>query len=62
MSNIPAQRGVAAAYACDGVPLSDRLFNLLEAPLGATALLSGLIRQREGGSLCLVVRPPSQDI
>ncbi len=37
------------------MPPSDRLLNLVEAPLGAKALLSGLMRQQEGNSLFVMV-------
>ena len=39
------------------VPVSDRMLNLVEAPQGATALLTGLRRQREGDPLNVLVRP-----
>ena len=47
---------VAAAYVHKGVPLSDRLLSLLETPIGATSLLEGLLHQREGEPLNMMVR------
>ncbi len=49
--------GHLLAHDCDTVPTSDRLLNLVESPLGAMALLAGLMRQCEGGPLNLLVRP-----
>ena len=51
---------VAAAYAAALpalAPASDRMLDLVEAPLGAMALLAGLSCQRDGGPLALLVRP-----
>ncbi len=48
---------VAAAYDPVMVSVSDRMLSLVESPLGATSLLEGLLRQRDGGPLSIVVRP-----
>ncbi len=48
---------VAAADNPSAVPVFDRVLDLVEAPLGARALLSGLSeRKREGGPLSVLVR------
>ncbi len=49
---------VAAAYDPSVVPALDRILDLVEMPLGAMALLTGLRRQREGGPLDVLVRRP----
>jgi hypothetical protein len=53
----PAGAVVAAAYDLALVPASDRMLDLVETPLGAMTLLTGLRRQRDGGPLALLVRP-----
>ena len=53
----PAAAAVAAAYAPALVPVSDRMLDLVETPLGAMTLLAGLTRQHDGGPLALLVRP-----
>ena len=57
MSALDPSATIAAAYDPSQVPVSDRMSNLVEAPQGATALLAGLRRQREGGPLNILVRP-----
>ncbi len=47
---------VAVAYDPSVLPVSDRMMDLAETPLGAMALLAGLVRQREGGPLNALVR------
>ena len=56
MSALDPSASVIAAYGASVVPVSDRMLNLVEMPLGAMALLAGLGRQREGGPLALLVR------
>jgi hypothetical protein len=46
---------VAAAYDPSVVPALDRMLDLVETPLGAMALLTGLKRLREGGPLDVLV-------
>ena len=53
----PVADVVAAAYDSALVPASDRMLDLVETPLGAMTLLAGLGRQRDGGPLCILVRP-----
>ncbi len=49
---------VAITAACDpaAVASSNRILDLVEAPQGAMALLTGLLHQRESGPLSLLVR------
>ncbi len=52
----PLAAAIAAAYDPMVMPVSDRMLSLVEdCPLGALALLAGLVRQREGGPLCVLV-------
>ncbi len=50
-----ASVAIAAAYGHAVVPVSDRMLSLLEAPVGAKFLLEGLLRQREGVPLNIMV-------
>ncbi len=56
LGSVTAAVAVAVAYDPALVPLSDRLLDLVETPLGAMTLLAGLRRQLEGGPLALIVR------
>jgi hypothetical protein len=58
MSALDPSAGVVAAYGASVVPVSDRMFDLVETPLGAMTLLAGLRRQREGGPLNILVCRP----
>jgi hypothetical protein len=55
MSALDSSAAVAVSYAA--VPVSDRVLSLVgDCPLGAMAVLTGFLRQREGGPLNVVVR------
>jgi hypothetical protein len=52
----------SAAYNPLVLPVSDRVLDLVEAPLGAMTLLTGLGRHREGGPLNVLVRPEPNSV
>jgi len=55
----PLAAAIAVAYDPMVVPVSDRVLSLVEdCPLGAMALLAGLLRQREGAPLGVLVQLP----
>jgi hypothetical protein len=55
-SSLLATRLLMASLYDHTFPVSDRLVSLLETPLGAMALLSGLTRGRDGLLLSMLVR------
>ncbi len=58
MSALDPSVSIVAAYGASVVPVSDRMLDLVETPLGAMTLLAGLRRQREGGPLNILVCRP----